>query len=208
MAVRDARRPEAGTAIARSSVAPKSCFCEVLDGVLLRSTEELFGRRGIPVTLPVAETSLQIDDLHVGAVIGFDGPQIRGSLMLICTFQGAARSRPARLGGAAQLSSGVSRDWILVRDWTGELANQLVGRVKNRLLVFGIGFQIATPMALSGRGLALAVRKPINARTLVFGRGEECIRIVIDLASEPPLTSTMPSPGAEEAAREGDVIEF
>jgi CheY-specific phosphatase CheX len=180
----------------------------VLDGVLLRSTEELFGRSGAPLTPTTAEMALKVDDLHVGALIGFDGPQIRGSLMLICTFQVAARSRPARLGGVAPLSSRVSRDWILVRDWTGELANQLVGRVKNRLLVFGIGFQIATPLALSGRGLALALRTPMNPRTLAIGRGEECVRIVIDLAAEPPLTSTMPNPGAEEAAREGDVIEF
>jgi CheY-specific phosphatase CheX len=205
--VRDSRRPGNVIAGARSSIAPKSCFSEVLDGVLLRSTEELFGRSA-PPALTTTEAALKVDDLHVGALIGFDGPQIRGSLMLICTFQAAARSRPARIGGAAQLSSGVSRDWIIVRDWTGELANQLVGRVKNRLLVFGISFRIATPVALSGRGLALAVRKPINARTLAFGRGEECIRIVIDLAAEPPLTSTMPNAGVEEAAREGDVIEF
>jgi CheY-specific phosphatase CheX len=205
--MREARRSGLGTTVG-SSLAPKSCFSEILDGVLLRSTEELFGRSGVAVAVPVSEPALQVGDLHVGALIGFDGPQIRGSLMLICTFQVAARTRPSKLGGAAQLSSGVSRDWILIRDWTGELANQLVGRVKNRLLIFGIKFQIATPVALSGRGLALAVQRPANARTLAFGRGEECIRIVIDLAAEPPLTSTMPNAGAEEAAREGDVIEF
>ena len=206
--MRDTRRLGPGIAPIGSSIAPKSCFTEILDGVLLRSTEELFGRNGVPVAVPIAEPALQIGDLHVGGLIGFEGPQIRGSLMLICTFQVAARTRPTRLGSASQLSSGVSRDWILVRDWTGELANQLVGRVKNRLLVFGIKFQIATPVALSGRGLALAVQKPANARTIAFGRGEDSVRIVIELAAEPPLSSTMPTPGVEEAAREGDVIEF
>ncbi len=190
------------------TIAPKSCFQEILDGVVRRSTEELFGRGSVANAVAAADGTRKVNELHVGALIGFDGVQIRGTLMLICTFQIAARTRPARVGAAAELSSGTARDWILIRDWIGELANQLAGRLKNRLSIFGITFQIAPPLALSGRGLALAVQKPPAARSLVFESGDGAVRILVDLAAEPALTSVMPPPGAEEAAREGDVIEF
>lgn len=191
-----------------TAIATKSCFHEVLDSVLHRSTEELFGRTGVARAVASSDAARQVDDLHVGAVISFDGPRISGALMLVCTFGVAARTRPTRLGSAAQLSGGTARDWILIRDWTGELANQLAGRVKNRLHVFGITFQIAPPVSLSGRGLALALQKPQGNRTLAFGSGDGCVRVLIDLVAEPQLTTPSPRAGVEEAAREGDVIEF
>jgi CheY-specific phosphatase CheX len=191
-----------------TAIASKSCFHEVLDTVLHRSTEELFGKTGVARSVASVDSARQVDDLHVGAVISLDGPRIRGALMLITTFGVAARTRPSRLGAAGQLSGGTARDWILVRDWTGELANQLAGRVKNRLHVFGITFQIAPPVSLSGRGLALALQKPQWGRTLAFGSGDGCVRILFDLAAEPQLTTPSPRAGAEEAAREGDIIEF
>lgn len=190
------------------SLAPKSCFHEIVDGVVHRSTEELFGRTGAARSVGSLEAARRVGDLHVGGLVGFEGPQIRGNLMLICTFQVAARTRPTKVGASMALSAGVARDWILIRDWTGELANQLAGRVKNRLLVFGITFQIAPPVALSGRGLSLALQNPTASRTFAFGSGDGCVRILIDLATEPALASSMPPPGVEEAAREGDVIEF
>jgi CheY-specific phosphatase CheX len=191
-----------------TAIASKSCFHEVLDGVLHRSTEELFGRGSVARAVASSDASRQVDDLHVGALISFDGPRIRGALMLICTFGVAARTRPAKLGAAAQLSAATARDWILIRDWTGELANQLAGRLKNRLHSFGISFQIAPPVSLSGRGLALALQKPHGTQTLAFGSGDGCVRVLIDLAAEPLLSSPAPRAGVEEAAREGDVIEF
>jgi CheY-specific phosphatase CheX len=183
-----------------------SCFSEILGEILLRSTQEVFADCGV-VLLPTSEPRLEIGDLHVGAHIAFEGPQIRGSLLLISTFHMTAKTRFPKLGGAP-LSSRVACDWILIRDWIAELANRLLGRAKNRLLAFGVQFQVATPVPLSGRGLSLASQKQSSGRSLTFGRGEDVVRLVVDVIDEPMFTSRKPQAAVEEPAREGDVIEF
>ena len=47
----------------------------------------------------------------------------------------------------------------LVRDWLGELSNQLLGRAKNRLLAYGSSFRLSPPTTLSGRELTLESRE-------------------------------------------------
>src|SRR5882724_10545554 len=65
----------------------------------------------------------------VGARIAFFGAKIHGDFMLASTFDAIAKTRPT-LAGAALTKSAASQ--ILVRDWTGELANQILGHLKNQ----------------------------------------------------------------------------
>jgi CheY-specific phosphatase CheX len=185
----------------------KSCFSEVLDDILLRSAEALFEKRGIELSRASTGLELRIDDRHVGGLLEFEGPQIRGSLLLISTFQTAAKMRGPQ-GASGDLSSRVAGDWIVIRDWTGELANQLLGRIKNRLQSFGVNFQIGAPVLLSGPGLALAGQAPNRVHSFVYRRGDDLVKIVVDLRAEPQLGSTRPIAADEASAREGDVIEF
>jgi Chemotaxis phosphatase CheX len=63
-------------------------------------------------------------------VIGFSGHDLRGSVMLGCT------------------------DEVLraadVQDWLGELTNQLLGRIKNRLIQHDIAIYSSLPVVLAG----------------------------------------------------------
>jgi len=71
------------------------------------------------------------------AVIGFSGDGFGGSLgffaerSLVDTVYG---------GGDASLSDG----------WLGEIANLLLGRLKNTLLAYGVEYRLAIPMVLHG----------------------------------------------------------
>lgn len=40
-----------------------------------------------------------------------------------------------------------------MQDWIGELANQLLGRLKNKLRPHGVLFTVATPLCMTGRDL-------------------------------------------------------
>ena len=193
-----------------TAIASKSCFHEVLDSVLHRSTEELFGKTGVARSVTSVDSTRQVDDLHVGAVISLDGPRIRGRPHAHHHVRrGGAHETDQARGGRAALPEARRGTGSSSATGRAELAaNQLAGRVKNRLHVFGISFQIAPPVSLSGRGLALALQKPQWGRTLAFGSGDGCVRILFDLAAEPQLTTPSPRAGAEEAAREGDIIEF
>ncbi|HZU81600.1 MAG TPA: chemotaxis protein CheX [Polyangiaceae bacterium] len=191
----------------------KSCFAEVLDDILLRSAEALFKERGIDLSAnrsqPPSGGSLPPPaalEAHVAAFVPFSGAAIRGSLMLVCPFDIAAAGRGRRAG--AVLSTRVASDWIVARDWVGELANLLLGRIKNRLLAFRVEFSIAPPVPLSGRALAVALQANRAARQIAFGRGDQIVRVLIDVVDEPALMSTKPHASAEPSALEGDVIEF
>ncbi|HEY6038108.1 MAG TPA: chemotaxis protein CheX [Kofleriaceae bacterium] len=81
-------------------------------------------------------------------VIGFTGPDMRGSLMLACSRE------PLVL---AQISGDA-----MMRDWLAELTNQLLGRVKNRLLAFGTVIHSALPVVLAGERIAPISTQPLG----------------------------------------------
>jgi hypothetical protein len=98
---------------------------------------ELFGAYG--VSLGPAQPH-EAAFAHSGArvmsgVIGFVGTHLRGSCLLAGTDAPLEASCPA--GGQ-------------LRDWVGELANQLVGRLKRKLLARGVTVAVTTPIVLSG----------------------------------------------------------
>src|SRR4030095_1236237 len=64
------------------------------------------------------------EELALCGVMGFGGKQMRGALVLATTREPLERTNPGGLTSQ--------------RDWICELANQLMGRVKNRLLAVGV----------------------------------------------------------------------
>ncbi len=83
---------------------------------------------------------LEADFGRVGArvmsgVIGFVGKNVRGSCLLASNDAPLEASCPP--GGQ-------------LRDWVGELANQLVGRLKRKLLARGVTVALTTPIVFSG----------------------------------------------------------
>ncbi len=80
-------------------------------------------------------------------VMGFVGAKIRGSILLAATKTAVERSCPP---------NGVARDW------TGELTNQLVGRVKTRLLARRVKTMLATPLVLQGEHIAPIPRRKLH----------------------------------------------
>ena len=79
-------------------------------------------------------------ELLLCGVIGFTGDQLRGTLMLATTAEPLGDSSPV---GPSQL-----------RAWIAELANQLLGRIKNRLSAHGASIYLSTPVVLQGQHLA------------------------------------------------------
>ena len=97
-------------------------------------------------------TTGQVDDedaelLYCG-VVGFSGEQMRGSLLLATSREPLGRTSPTNDAS--------------FREWIAELANQLLGRVKNKLIPRGVTLHLSTPIVLRGQHLA-----PIPHATLV-----------------------------------------
>ena len=77
--------------------------------------------------------------LALSAVIGFTGDNARGTLLIGLNQGLIDQTNPT--GGAA-------------RDWVSELANMLLGRMKNQLLRYGVEVYVTTPLVLRGEHIA------------------------------------------------------
>jgi len=108
--------------------------------------EWLFAEYGVPVT-HVAERQKSAGTMLYCGVLGFSGDQMRGAAVLAASRSTLDDSNPVK-GGAA-------------RDWIAELVNQLVGRLKLRLLTRKVEIYLATPVVLRGEQLSLEARGPV-----------------------------------------------
>jgi CheY-specific phosphatase CheX len=141
----------------------------------------------------------------VAGVVGFTGLEMRGTLLLATAFEVIAAVRPRELRQRA-LSKNSASDWILVRDWSGELANQVLGRIKNRLHRYGVSFDVSPPTALSGAALAFATPRGPAPQLHLFTADEHQVRFCFDAIFDPGRQVTPDGPEGEAA--EGKVILF
>lgn len=95
----------------------------------------------------VPEPPLRFDDVScIVAVIGLGGDNLRGSLVLAAKPTFYEKTFPSLLPG--QVPNEVD-----LCDWAGEMANQFLGRLKNRFVRLGLDFNVGTPTVVRGERL-------------------------------------------------------
>src|SRR5262245_21945203 len=113
--------------------------------VVAASTLELFAAYGVELYTP--QDPDREAAVAFAAVIGFTGEALRGTLLLAP--ECAVLERTQQVAGSSN------------RDWVGELANQLLGRVKNHLLRYGVEIHVTIPLVLRGERIAPSARGEI-----------------------------------------------
>lgn len=117
---------------------------------------EMMGRLGAEAMLDLLEAyslKAELSSLETPAtdptvgVIGFTASKLRGNLALLL---------PSEVIRVTQSGSDPM-------DWAGELTNQYLGRLKNKLIGYGVALEISTPLVVSG--LSLRLQEPSGART-------------------------------------------
>jgi chemotaxis protein CheX len=131
-------------------------------------------------------------DVSSGGLLGFSGEGVSGSLLIVASFEFLAGCRPPALR-TKTLTPSSSTDWILVRDWAMELANQLVGRIRNKLYLHGIALDQRCPTAVSGHALAVSIRSRRNEPLQFATPGKQCVRVWIDATVQPSFESAVAS---------------
>jgi hypothetical protein len=115
---------------------PDERYRQILLQIAAHSCERLFGHYGVelrPLEQPAAAV---LQPLLCCGVAGFHGRGIRGTAILGTSREILTRSNPGTGPG--------------YRDWTAELANQFVGRIKNQLLQHALELEMATPAVIRG----------------------------------------------------------
>jgi CheY-specific phosphatase CheX len=125
--------------------------------------------------------------VFLSGIVGFTGPGIRGACLLAASETPILKSNPA--GGS-------------LADWIAELANQLVGRIKNKLLVHGADVYATTPIVLRGDHVTPMRRQDITP--LVFMGGEGSVFVWIELDTTPAFVLGPPT----EVVAEGESVMF
>lgn len=102
--------------------------------------QQLFDAYGYAVEATPAGAS----ECTVAGVIGFVGSGVRGSVVLATVSDVGVATRPVAAKSVSEAN-----------DWVGELANQLLGRLKNHyFLAHGVDIQMSAPVTVSGRDLS------------------------------------------------------
>ena len=149
---------------------------------------ELFAAYGVSLSSNAAEFIVS-DEVLLSGVIGFVGPTLRGTCLLV------GNRSPIELSSPQKEHS---------RDWVGELTNQLVGRLKRKFLSFGLEVALTTPVVLSGLHLRPMPRGRLSPR--VFSTDSGSIMIWVEVEAEPGFE--LGPAVSDTTSAEGDVLMF
>jgi hypothetical protein len=169
-------------------------FQQLFEDVASAACEELFGRYGVAVRKAGDNDDPVSPDFLLCAVIGFTGRDVRGTLVLALTEDLYGLSNPV----SDPHPSGR-------RDWVGELANQLLGRIKIDLLRSGIEIYLNLPAVLLGQHLAPLPRNQLKPLKFALAKGAAAVWIEVE--ARPGLKIEAPKV-EDEGPRAGDALLF
>jgi len=140
------------------------------------------------VQLSPSQTWAESDEVMFSGVMGFVGDRVRGTCLLAAP-QGTVEAAAPKDASA--------------RDWVGELANQLVGRLKAKLLARGATIALSTPVVLRGVKLSPLPRTDVAPVVFESAAGKVLVWLEVEIEDGFQL-------GEERAlkASEGELLVF
>jgi hypothetical protein len=166
---------------------------DLVHDIVVRAATELFDALELPLTYTGPVPHREARWAETLSLIGLGG-RLRGSLVLSAPVSLVARSHPTGADDADSLN-----------DWLAEMANLLLGRIKARLYLHGVGIELSTPLTIS----AVAFRFERFAGTPVvhsFDLKGETVLVVFEGVADPDLR-LVPLRG-EAAVAPGELVAF
>jgi CheY-specific phosphatase CheX len=140
---------------------------ERIAGMTARACVELLKDYGVALTPGAMTWAANSQEPVFFGVIGFVGSGVRGTCLL---------------GAEQQLVDASCRVGNRPRDWIAELSNQLLGRLKMKLLACGVSVKVTTPLALSGVQLTPLPR--LGQEPLAFSSERGAALVWLELETE------------------------
>jgi hypothetical protein len=171
----------------------------MLEGILSDVVLEFFDSYGVPCS-PRRALDAESGEAgtELGSMISIRGGKTHGGLAFV-----------APMGLVASLIPVPHRSEspeMAARDWCLEMANQLLGRLKNKLAAYSLTFDIGTPVCFSGRSIRLVFLPDAEGVALTFIVASHEFRVYLDWSFE---TGALPvKSGRIRIAAEGEVFLF
>ena len=180
---------------------PLSQTVAQIDAMVESAARALFESHGLLLGERRADFGVTPEDHDVAGAVGFTGPEIRGAFLMTTRQDLVELAWPSEL----RHQPASERD---VCDWAGELVNQLVGRVKNALVPFGLALEQSTPTVVTGWHIHRAPAMTSIARRFLFDAGRGSIVLYFDAAVSEDFVLARSSDESLLSAAEGDVRLF
>jgi hypothetical protein len=164
---------------------------QVIEQCVSEACLGLFTDYSLPLTRIDSRALANEIPLLFCGVIGFSGDQMRGTMLLATSREPLGRTSP-------------STDASL-REWIAELSNQLLGRIKNRLLQRGVTIHLSTPIVLRGEHIAPVSSGASTPFAFSCEGGRVCVWFDSEIAQNVDLTQEV---NAEGVATEGTSMLF
>jgi hypothetical protein len=138
---------------------------QVLTRITFEATRKLFDELGVSVRERAGLQGTGATPMVYGGVIELNGKGVRGRMTLASSGEPLAATKPVANGGD--------------RDWLAELTNQLMGRIKNQLLLYAVEVTFGSPVTL--RAEHLEARDRGKDPPLVFEGGGGFVQVWLDV---------------------------
>jgi hypothetical protein len=154
---------------------------EVIESAVSDSCLSLFEDYALPLRRTDVSSLTSNAELLFCGVVGYSGEQMRGTLLLATSREPLGRTSPTTEGS--------------LREWIAELSNQLLGRIKNKLLTRGVTLHLSTPIVLRGQHLAPLSRTELVPFAFACEGGAVCVWFDAELAPGIDLTTVVDTDG-------------
>lgn len=169
----------------------------LLDEFLRDCCLELMTSYGLPASVQAEVESKAPALSSTLAAIDFSGHDLRGTIGMRMTTSVVLETYRVAVGSTIQPGSPEAVDW------TCELVNQLVGRLKNKLRTYHVSFDVNTPRLMTSFP-AEALERTLRRRFVCEG-GRFAGFLDVMIA---PGVAFVQSASTEELAEEGDMVLF
>jgi hypothetical protein len=161
---------------------------ELVQRIAELACADLFQAYGVDLINAPPDPS-QDERITLASIIGFSGPGLRASCILASTAGPIRESAP---------KGGTQRDWI------AELSNQLVGRIKNKLVGFGAEVYLTTPVVIRGEHVAPIENHESSAHVFAAKGGRVFLWVDTEIDAELKLYARVP----DASMGEGEALLF
>jgi chemotaxis protein CheX len=158
---------------------------------------------GEPFEVVIMEPATSAEpESTIVASVGLAAPEMKGALAVVAPLSFFRATYPTSLSAGTATSEDLA-------DWAGELTNQLLGRLKNRLAQLGLNFSIGAPVVIKGDHLRLRFRNGPSCVGCKLSVRNERVDVFLEAARESGGALLVARSGAAvSASAEGDALLF
>jgi hypothetical protein len=170
--------------------------------IVVGACRHVFPQCGFPIGSDPMNLDLPVDPAEqLAAFIGFSADEVRGAITVLLPVALVRRSYPLKL------KSGIEAELDLF-DWSGEIVNRLLGRIKAGLAKRGVDVEPSTPKTMMGEQIQFVVSEQSNVCALSFVCGADAVAVLVDAISAGERVIFRTPEDAASSQPEGELLLF